>query len=392
MRNWILCKAESFARFCIFGFFVWVLLNAHEVNADGHYAYERTLDKKSEEVYAWIKSLQLANGLVESRKHSNFITVYDNALAALVFSIRGDFSNAEKIFDFFVSRIPNEFQTFPGGFGQFRDRQGIPTESKPHRWLGDNAWLLIAIHNYHNLHDSDKYQNLAQLLENWIRSLQDQKDGGVWGGFDKEGGRIDKSTEATIDVFNAVRGYDQFHKKILGFLGQGYWDKDQKLFLSWREHKNYKYALDTHSWGYCAFPRMTRDILKNTDRYLVTKTAVANGEKVTGFCFDTDLDTIWLEGTGQMVVAFQSAGMYAEAKKYLREMNKMILVVSEKSHAGLPYVTNKGTHYAHGKLWREAETMPSVSSSVWYLFGKMGFDPMEQGRKKKIPSRDRFWK
>ena len=62
-------------------------------------------DKSSEMVYGWLKSLQLPNGLLESAEDSNFVSTYDNSLAATAFSYKGDFERAEKIFDFFNKNL-----------------------------------------------------------------------------------------------------------------------------------------------------------------------------------------------------------------------------------------------------------------------------------------------
>ena len=349
-------------------------------------------DKDVERVYDWVKSLQLENGLLESSDDSNFVSLYENALAAVVFSARGDFKRAEKIFDFFV-RDMDELQEYPGGFGQFRDRYGVPLNGVPHRWLGDNAWLLIAINNYHNLAENNRYAGLSSALEGWMRSLQDPQDGGLWGGYEQSGKRIHKVTEGIIDAFNAVNGCDDFHKKILSFLKAGYWDPQKKVFIAWKGHKKYQYALDLHSWGYCALPDMPAQILDGAAMHVTTKKATVNGREVTGFCFDIDCDTIWLEGTGEMVVAFQSAGKDPEADFYIAQLEKMITPSPKNpAFAGIPYATNPGTGYATGVLWDGVDKNLSLTSSAWYLLGKLKYDPMAIGRKKNIPAADIFWK
>ncbi len=352
------------------------------------------LPKKSPEhrVLTWLESLQLPNGLIESLNGSNFVSLYENSLAVIAFSIYGDFPRAEKILDFFDNAAPSEMDKSPGGFAQFRDRKGVPLDGRPHRWIGDNAWLLLAINNYHHLSGNQKYQNLANKLQSWIRSLQ-EPDGSLSGGYDADGNKIWTSTEGMIDSFNAVEGYDNFHKKILKCLSGKYWDSSQGIFLAWVEHERYRYALDLHSWGYCAFQGVPKSLLSRAERYRLTKIAEANKKVITGFCFDMDLDTIWLEGTGEMVVAYQSAGMCSLARFYLREMEKMIIPSSYCAKTGgIPYATNPGTHYAQGQLWEGVAINPSVASSTWYLFAKSKYDPMALGRNKNIPDNDIFWK
>lgn len=349
-------------------------------------------DSNAGRVYAWINNLQLDNGLLEGSDDSNFVSLYENSLAAIVFCAKGDLKRAEKIFDFFDKNI-GELEEAPGGFGQFRDRDGVPLWGAPHRWLGDNAWLLIAINNYHHLAGNNKYGNLAAALERWIRSLQDPQDGGLWGGYEQSGKRIHKVTEGIIDAFNAVKGYDDFHKNILSFLKAGYWDPQKKVFIAWKGHKKYQYALDVHSWGYCAFPKMPVRILDEAEMYVTTKKAAVNGKEITGFCFDTDRDTIWLEGTGEMVVAYRSAGKSTEADFYIAQLEKMITSSpKDAALAGIPYATNQGTGYGGGGLWEGVDKNLSLASSAWYILGKMRCDPMAVGRQKKIPLLDMFWK
>ena len=349
-------------------------------------------DKKARRVYGWIKSLQMPNGLLESSDGNNFVSLYDNALAAIVFCAYGDFERAEKIFDFFNKHLEDELRKSPGGFGQFRNRWGIPPGGIPHRWLGDNAWLLIALTNYHHLTCSQKYEELSSNLELWIRSLQDEVDGGLWGGYDRQTQKIGKATEAIIDSFNAVNGYNSFHKKILQYLKSKRWDTKKKIFLARRRRSKYEYALDLHSWGYCAFKGMPLRILRKANSYRLTKVASVNNKRITGFCFDIDLDTIWLEGTGEMVVAYRSAGLNFKAKYYLKELEKMIVPSSKNPQlGGIPYATNPGTHHGREQLWKGVDRLPSLASSAWYLLGKFGYDPMEIGRDKNIPDKDIRW-
>ncbi|MEI6061649.1 MAG: hypothetical protein WCR72_13135 [Bacteroidota bacterium] len=342
----------------------------------------------SENVYAWFTHMQLANGLLESTENSNFVSLYDNALAALVFMARNDNSKAEAVLDFFNNRIDSELRVGKGGFSQFRDKNGTPNGKY---WLGDNAWLLIALNNYAAKVDNIKYQHLISELSNWIRSLQDS-DGSIRGGYNPDGSSLGKVTEGMIDAFNAVPGYDSFHSKLLNYLEINRWNPSEKLLISWPGNK-YQYATDNHSWGFCTFEDFPYSVLEKADTYLTTKTASLNGIAITGYCFDIDKDDVWLEGTGQMVVAFQKAGKIQLANYYLAEMEKLITGSSLfPTTLGIPYASNLGTAYATDPLWTGADTKPCISSSAWYLFGILQFDPLAQEYVKNIPEEDKFWK
>lgn len=134
-------------------------------------------------VYNWFTQNQLPNGLVPSTENGNLISLYDNALAALVFIAKGNKVKAESIFNFFNNRISTELNAGTGGFSQFRDTNGNPNGNK---WMGDNCWLLIALNNYEAKFNSNTYSNLQNNLTSWIRSLQNT-DGSLNGGYDNNG-------------------------------------------------------------------------------------------------------------------------------------------------------------------------------------------------------------
>ncbi len=339
-------------------------------------------------VYNWFKNLQLPNGLLESSENSNVVSLYGNALSALVFMIYGNFDKAEKLFDFFNARIDTELLLGSGGFSQFRDRNGNPNN---HRWMGDNAWLLIALNNYAALTGSTKYNRLSEEIEIWLRSLQDS-DGGLWGGFNSNNSQIHKITEGNIDAFNAILGYDNFHIELLNYLENERWDTSEKLLIAWPGNQQYLFALDLHPWGYCIFEDFPVAVLTKADRYITTKTSTALNNQITGYCFDTDKDVVWLEGTGEMIIAFQHAGLNIEEDYYTAELEKMIFESTVFSNsAGLPYTTNFGTHYGDSDLWEGVDTNLAISSGAWHLFAKAKFNPFSTGRTKNIPEADKFW-
>ena len=336
----------------------------------------------------WLNNAQLANGLIPSTDNGKQVSLYDQSLAALVFISYANYSKAERIFDFFNGRITTELTSGKGGFCQFRDLNGIPTGN---HWLGDNAWLLLALDNYVAVTGSTKYNTLIQQMNTWIRSLQDT-DGGIWGGYDASNVQIGKITEGNMDAFIAVTGYDNFHSNLLSYLKSQRWDAVNKCFISWPGNTQYYYALDNFSWGFGIFPNCPAKLLTQANMFRTTQTATVTGNSITGYCFDIDKDDIWLEGTGEMVVAYQIAGNTLQANYYISQMEKAIINSSVGSNLiGIPYVTNLATGYGGGMLWQGANTQPYLSSVAWYLFGKHQFDPFKACRSKNIPAASMFW-
>lgn len=344
-------------------------------------------NEASERVLHWFHQMQNDFGLLETSYNSNVISLYDNALAALVFISNEDYENAEFIFDFFNQRIESELLQSPGGFYQFRNGEGEPYGN---RWLGDNAWLLIALNNYADKTNSNTYSNLQNHLTDWIVSLQSES-GGVNGGFTENNAIIGQVTEGNIDAFNAVRGYTDFHASILQFLHDERWNSEEKMLISWTNNV-YEYALDNFAWGYCVFEDFPFSTLQQADMFKCVHSASINNNAVEGYCFDIDKDNIWLEGTGEMVVAFQKSNDILAANYFLQQMEKVMLGSTGLNNTlGMPYVTNQGTGYGNGPLWQSADLEPCVSSSAWYLFGIKNFNPFEVEYHKNIPLTEQFW-
>ncbi len=340
-------------------------------------------------IFNWLNDQQLPNGLLESVENGNIVSLYDNALAAMVFMLQGETGRAENIFDFFNDRISSELTNGPGGFSQFRDSEGVPSD---HRWMGDNAWLLIALNNYKALTGQSTYDLLVSEIGNWLMGLQDS-DGGLFAGYAADNSLLDyKVTEGNIDAFNAINGYSSFHSDLLNFLATERWDDMDNNLVAWPGNPDYLYALDNHSWSYCIFEDYPISTLYSAERFLTTRTATINGLQITGYDIDEDKDAVFMEGTGQMALAFAIAGLQIETDYYLTEMEKLLTPSANYDNAhGFPYASNPGTGFGNTPLWTGADTNIAISSGAWYVFATYGFNPFAVGRNKNVPEADKFW-
>ena len=350
---------------------------------------ETETSEENHMVYDWVSQMQLPNGLMESSEGTDFVSLYDNALSAITFIASGNHTQAEKIFDYFNARIETELEYGTGGFYQFRSGNG---DNRRTRWLGDNAWLLIALNNYKTLTANNKYDTLREKLAYWIRSQQDS-DGGLWGGYRENGTQFHKITEGNLIAFHAVEGYDDFHKGILEFLANQRWDQNDGLIVAWPDNPHYYYALDVFPLAYLIFEDIPAETLNNANRFFTNQVATLTTAEVGGYCFDEDRDVIWLEGTAQMGLAFHKAGVYNQQERLLHTLEKMISTEENSTNPqGLPYVSNPGSCYGAEPLWDHADKKATLSSSCWYLFNKMGYNPFDIGQEKSIPESDKFWK
>jgi hypothetical protein len=315
------------------------------------------------------------------------VSLYDNALAALVFTNSDQYDRAQQIFAYFKARLQTEMLSGSGGYFQFRAANG---QLQGNRWLGDNAWLLIALNNYEHATGDLQFSAMRDALITWIKSQQDT-DGGLWGGTDISGAHLGKVTEGMIDAFNAVPGFEPFHENLLGYLEAQRWDSNEQLLVSW-PGSNYYYALDNFSWGYCTFEGFPARVLSDASRFETTQFHAASGDSITGYCFDEDRDAVWMEGTGQMAVALITAGRTVEANSILHQLQKASTSQTAFPGAlGLPYASNIGTGYGGTLLWNGADTAPCTAATAWYIMACHQFDPMRLNYTKSIPSSARFW-
>lgn len=179
---------------------------------------------------------------------------------------------------------------------------------------------------------------------------------------------------------------------MLGFLEADRWDENDRDLIAWPGNPAYRYALDLHSWGYLIFEDFPESTLISADRYLNTQTTTATETEISGYCFDEDRDVVWLEGTGQMTLAFGVAGMDAEKALYLAEMEKNLMSSALHPEAvGFPYASNPGTTYGGDQLWDAADDQIAISGGAWYLFATQNFNPFAVGYVKNAPVEDRFW-
>ena len=342
---------------------------------------------------AFLASLQNGVGILPSIEGGNLVSTYDQALAVLAFCATGNQIEAKGILDYFDSKRTSELEIGLGGFHQFRSPSGIPTGN---RWMGDNAWLAIAIQVYQATfpQESGRYGELENSLINWLGSLKDPKGEGLYGGYLPNGDTIHKVTEGNIDAFAVFPDHypeKEWRVSILEHLHKDKWDAKEKNLMAWPSNPQYKYALDCYTWAYMAFPDFPETARTYLDKFKVTATSAVTGQTISGYCFDEDQDVVWFEGTGQVAVMHWAAGDAIAAKSVLNELSKG-WIQTANGEQGLPYSANQGTSYGGDELWSTASTDPCISSTAWYLMASYRFNPMVISKYRSISEEHMFWK
>lgn len=361
-------------------------------------------DDYLEPVHAWFKSVQQPSGLVVSREgleNSDWaVSLYDQALSAMVFLCFGEPDRARQILDVFKSRQA-ELEAGLGGFYQFRRTSGDPNTGT-NRWLGDNAYLLAALYNYAAITDDQKrYGALLASLESWIVGLQEASGGLISGSKPPTLPSAGISeiinehiiVEGNIDAFGAVPDYTEFHEGILRYFRENRWDKANQVLICWpgAPDDDWTYASDNIAWGCCAINNLPASFGFAEARFRMTDASEANGTQSTGFCFDGDRDTIHPEATLSMAAAYQVSGVQAKAAYYVAESEKlMVQGRSDPESWGLPYSSGPGTSFGGDAFSSTHYDRPWVSSSAWYVFVRKGFNPFGYARGRSIPEADAF--
>ncbi|UWX55406.1 hypothetical protein NYZ99_02295 [Maribacter litopenaei] len=140
------------------------------------------------------------------------------------------------------------------------------------------------------------------------------------------------------------------------------------------------------------FNELSDDVLFQANKFINEQTATLSGELIYGYCFDEDKDVIWLEGTAQMAVAFNSIQRFDLSEGIPENIEKTSIQSSISENAkGIPYTANFGTTYGENNLWDHSDITPALSATLWYYFAKTNQNPLEIDFKNTIPETDRFW-
>lgn len=340
------------------------------------------LDHKASSLL-WLAERQFPNGLVESAEASDFVSLYDNALAALVFLRSGEAEKAREIFEYFKGRQQAEFNESGGGFYQFRNTAG---NNRSRIWLGDNAWLLIALRHYRHATADPRYEGLETSLETWIRSLQ-QENGSLKSGWNEDGTQIPLVTEGMITAFAAISGFDDFHQGILDYLTAERWSDNESLLLAQQTGGAYAYALDLHSLPALIWEGASHGFLQQANRYYTVQHHQLNAKQVGGYCFDEDRDVVWLEGSAQMALAYRRSGDPEAYRQTLEALEQSFIESGIPEGPGaLPYAANPGSSFGAAPLWPEAHRRAAVSATAWYVLAQLNFNPLSlEGEVKPMP-------
>lgn len=331
------------------------------------YAQIQTVDNKPD----WKAQIFLANqtkgiGLVDSYQEdsSNISYVYDNCLAAIAFMLMGNSGLAKEILDTLCNEVEKNPDGIPFESYQFPDVNGKGSGTA---FCGNTAWLLQALNIYQKLNNSKIYFNTQKKLADFLLSLQDSNDGGLWGAKNEYW----KSTEHNMIAYVALRNFGRLNRYYRYLSKAERIKKFLKTPAIWDGFRFYAGLNDTtgvtdvQALGVLLLGNDYSNALSWAETNLKLSLPYSS-QIVTGFDFGTDRDTVWIEGTIQMALAFYKSNNSSKAEYYFNEVSKTI-----QSDGSLILATNQGTasHWWIMQPWR------AIAPTCWLIFYRLKFNP-----------------
>jgi hypothetical protein len=328
-------------------------------------------------IYDGLKLKQNATtGLVRSYETLNDAVTYDQALAAMEFTYRGDFARAAQILDCYLG-------FYNAGYDGFRDSYDVSTKAimDTDRASGPNAWIVLALTYYKKLTGATGYDSMITGIAGWLHTKQDIDGGIKWGWIDGNGAWSSiKSTEHNLTCYAAFKNlykltgnadYDTWANNVKTWLDTYAWISAENRFKAAADDPGK--ALDCYSWAVAVLKTTPYTNCLNSVQtdFRNTDTCDLTGATVGGFDADTKKNSVWLEGSAQIVLAYKLVGDNTSAGFFLGEMEKAVSEIVTDVQ-GFTYATSGGTSYGG---WAMDSLHQCVSSAVWYLFAKHNFNP-----------------
>jgi len=368
-----------------------------------------------DKLYQWLAIHQNPRtGLVMSFEgdpdFANWAFIYDQSLVAQTYIYFADFERARKILDFFDKKAKRLNGMF---FNAYYSSDGTPAEYIVHS--GPNIWLGIAVMQYYQKTQDQRYLPLALDIGSQIMNLQNQDaDAGIRGGPNVQW----YSTEHNLDAyafFNMlykVTGkteYLEARDKTFKWLMRHTYDRAEAPIK--RGKGDATIATDTYAWSIAALgPDKLAESGMNPDKIIEFAEQNCMAEvcylrpegkeiRVKGFDFAPQKHiargkVVSSEWTAQMVLAFKlvadfyyKKNMIAKARayelkadEYLSQLCGMIISSSSPSGQGegcLPYATQEYVDTGHGWMTPKGRSTGSVAGTAYTLFAYYKYNPLD---------------
>jgi len=319
----------------------------------------------STNAYNWLVSQMNTNGLITSYQGGSLAYTYDEAVAVIAFTIRGDTGRAKAIL--------TALKSLQAANGSFYNSYSVKTlrGAETIRNVGPNLWVALAVANYAKATGDHSFDAMANKILTWCLPFQ-QADGGFNGGLAANGAVLTwASTEHNHDAYAAYRyfGPTTVADKVKSFLDNVVWDSAHGRFYTGRNDPSVH--LDVNAWGVLALGASgTRNYSLGLgyNEALMQNTQVNSRGIATGFDFDASpTNDVWLEGTAQCAVAYAVAGNSANWSYFVNQ-----IILNQDAKGGIQY-SMLGTNNGYFTM----STANCVSSTGWLIIAIAQVNPFQ---------------
>lgn len=336
------------------------------------------------------------SGFLKDYKASH---VYDVSLVIMAYLARGTASDIEKASSMGNALVKLQAND-PIGDGRLRNsysvepllyNDGTPNINAEGSASGNLSWVGMALTKLYKSTGNSNYLNAALELGELLNSLKSSVGpGGFTGGYNSDGTKIKwKSTEHNIDAaaffaeladitnsqvwsdnsrhaYNFVKNLWDGEKFIVGTINDG---------TTWNTDDNQ--VLDVQSWGtslmkdpayHSAFDWVHNNLEITNPATGVLGVKYANGANPER--------SVWLEGSCQMVVAYQAqkdAVHLDKARKYLDGVALMQKSGENTNGLGIISTTNQGTSGGGD----DYHTSLHAGTTAWFILALLNANPFE---------------
>lgn len=257
---------------------------------------------------------------------------------------------------------------------------------------GNMAWIIIAWLYYYN-HSGDSDQAFRQQILNAATTLGNFIENRLWASVGPYPGYLIgytgwapnqtldpyiKSTEHNADLYVAF-------KRLYEATNDSNWlsraAKAQTFVYAMYNYSQHRFYVGTTSFNTIndnpqALDANTMPILAfrdSTPLSWIESNCHLLSDGFEGFDFNNDHDGIWFEGTGQMAVAYQTLGRFADSDKYKRQLR--LAQTSAINGNGKGIVSASRDYLTTGFAgWWYFRTM-SIAPTCWFIFVERGLNP-----------------
>ncbi|MBN1138802.1 MAG: hypothetical protein JXM73_19615 [Anaerolineae bacterium] len=302
----------------------------------------------------WLAQQQLATGLLKSWAEEPVCTahIYDQALALLVFSREGMWTQADALVGALV-----QAQHADGSWSKsYQANDANLPCVHCHEWEGDIAWAVYALSRYCTLGGAHP------------QAYKAMEQGATWlaGRIAPDGCLEIDHTEGTIDAWWALQaagpGYRDEADGLKACLLSAYWDETMGRFKGGRDWQ--QPYLDNQTWG-AAFLRAIgrkQDALRALSYACRVLRLPAQGGQLVGFDGQGGPWSVWNEGTGQYVAMGGE-----QADDLLLE-----LLAQQRTDGAMP---GSPDDFTGGGVW--TTRWHGVSPTAWLYFAQVRQGPFQ---------------